>query len=235
MKTPTPKHTPIHTLILSVCIGVCLLAQSHLVFSQTRYVTDDMMISMRSGPGNEFRIINSRIKTGTKLTLIDAPQGDWSKVRTANGSEGWIRKQYVQTQPVAKILLEAAQNQRVVAEKKATEAKQQLAELQQKHTNLLGASQNTKAAHVQLSTEYQNLKILSEDAVNLSQRYQNLLAEHEILMTKHDALTAENDRLRSDQTISHGLYAIALLLGGMLIAILLPLFKPQKRYADQIL
>ncbi len=235
MKNIISMPIPLKTLVLSVLFGVCLLAKSPLAYSQTRYVTDNMMISMRSGPGNEFRIINSRIKTGTQLTLIDSPQGDWSKVKTVNGSEGWIRKQYIQTQPVAKILLEQAQSQRTAAEQKATELEQQFAVLQQQHADLLGASENTKSAHTQLNTEYQNLKILSEDAVNLSQRYQSLLAEHEILMTKHDALTAENDRLRSDQTISHGLYAIALLLGGMLLAILLPLLKPQRRYADQIL
>ncbi|BCD98915.1 TIGR04211 family SH3 domain-containing protein [Marinagarivorans cellulosilyticus] len=204
-------------------------------WAQTRYITDSLMVPLRSGPGNEFRIINSRIRSGTKLQVLDEPTGDWAQVKLPAGTEGWIRKQYLQNSPVAKTLLENAQAKQAQAEATLAAKTQELTELQNKHAELKKISSHVQSEHASLSTEYQNLKILSEDAVNLSSRYRDLLAEHEVLLTQHDALKAENDNLRSDQTISHGLYAIALLLAGMLLAIVLPMFRPRKRYSDQIL
>lgn len=221
------------TLILSLGVWSALLISP--AFAATQYVTDDMMVPMRSGAGNEFRIINSRIRSGTPVTVLSEPEGDWAQIRLENGQDGWMRKQYLQTSPVAKARLEAAQASQARAERALAEAKTKLTELEQKHQALQESHQATQQAYAATTADYQSLKVLSEDAVNLSTRYRDLLAEHEVLLTQHDALKVENDNLRSDQTISHGLYAIALLLGGMLLAILLPMFRPRKRYSDQIL
>lgn len=205
------------------------------VKAATQYVTDEMMVPMRSGAGNEFRIINSRIKSGTAVTILSEPEGDWAEIRLSTGQEGWMRKQYLQDSPIAKTQVESALAKKAKAEQELADVKAKLIELEKKHQSLQSTYKATQEAHATTTADYQSLKILSEDAVNLSTRYRDLLAEHEVLMTQHDALKAENDNLRDDQTISHGLYAIALLLGGMLLAVLLPMFRPRKRYSDQIL
>lgn len=225
--------------MISKIFVLCVVLLSSLTASnswaQTRYITDSLMVPVRSGPGNEFRIINSRIRSGTRMQLLDEPAGDWAQVKLPAGTEGWIRKQYLQSSPVAQTLLESAQAKQAQAEATLAAKTQELTALQAQHADLKKISGHVQGEHASLSAEYQNLKILSEDAVNLSSRYRDLLAEHEVLLTQHDALKAENDNLRSDQTVSHGLYAIALLLAGMLLAIVLPMFRPRKRYSDQIL
>lgn len=220
---------------LAITAVLLLTLSSHSVLAEIHYVSDNVMVPLRAGAGNEFRIINSRIRSGTKMELLDNPSGDWAQVRMIDGTEGWIRKQYLQRQPVAQILLDDAQKKREAAEAKLAEQTAQLTELENKYSTLLASTSSATRQHTELNTEYQNLKALSQDTINLSRRYQTLLAEHEVLLTQHDALIAENDGLRSDQTISHGLYAIALLLGGMILAIVLPMLRPRKRYSDTIL
>lgn len=212
-----------------------LAMQTLTASAETQYVSDSVMVPIRSGAGNEFRIINSRIPTGTALEILSNPPGDWAEVKTANGTQGWIRKQYLQATPIAKTLLDKARTQQTSAEQKLAGTIKELQTLQQQHNELLNINDTTQKSHSDLSIKYQNLRILSEDAVNLSQRYQALLADHEVLLTQHDALKAENDNLRNDQTISHGLYAVALLLSGVVLTIILPLFRPRRRYSDQIL
>jgi SH3 domain protein len=203
--------------------------------AETRYVTDNMMVPLRSGAGSEFRIINSRITSGTQLQLLDEPPGDWANVRLPSGTEGWMRKQYLQRTPVAKTLLDQAQKKEAAAQVLLASKTAQLTELQSKYAELHTLSTRLEQENTTLGSDFQNLKVMSEDAINLSTRYRDLLADHEVLLTQHDALKAENDNLRSDQTISHGLYAIALLMAGMVIAIILPMLRPRKRYSDQIL
>ena len=203
--------------------------------AETQYVTDSLMVPMRSGAGNEFRIINSRIKSGTAMQILESPAGDWAHVKLNTGVDGWIRKQYLQKTPVAQTQLASAQKKQADAEAKLAEQTALLTSLQAKQNELEQTSGRTEQQHAELITNYQNLKMLSEDAVNLNERYQHLLAEHEVLLTKHDALKAENDNLRNDQKISNGLYAVALVFAGMFAAVILPMFRRNKRYSDQIL
>ncbi len=216
-------------------LPVALMLLGGMAHADTRTVSDKQLVTLRTGAGNEFRIINSRIQTGTKVTVIEEPSGDWIKVRIEDGTLGWMRKQYLQKGPIAQELLSSAEQKQATAEAQLNEVNQAYAELKAKHNELEQLTGRAQKQQEDLVTNYQNLKMLSEDAVQLNERYQRLLAEHEVLLTKHDALKAENDNLHNDQRISHGLYAVALLIGGMIIAVILPSLRRRKRYSDQIL
>ena len=77
-------------------------------YAEKSYVSDSFFVSIRSGAGNEFRIINSRIRSGTPLTVLENPAGDWTKVQLPNNTQGWMRKQYIINKPTAKLQLDAA-------------------------------------------------------------------------------------------------------------------------------
>lgn len=199
------------------------------------YVTDSFFVPLRSGAGNDFRIINSRIRTGTPLTLLENPEGDWAKVQLPNNTQGWMRKQYIINKPTAKMQLDAANKAREAAEKQLEKYTALFNQLQSTHNNLQKNSGSTEKEFAQLSERFQNLKILSEDAINLNARYRDLLAEHEVLMTQQDALKAENDMLRNDQTVKHWIYAFLLILAGVFLALTIPSLRPRKRHSNQIL
>lgn len=60
------------------------------------YVTSSS-INIRSGAGTEYGIITTAAK-GTKLTLLEE-SGNWYKVRTIDGKEGWVRNDLVSLTP----------------------------------------------------------------------------------------------------------------------------------------
>ncbi len=64
-----------------------------IVCAETQYVSDQRMITMRAGMGNEYKIIKM-LKTGDPLEIIEESER-YLKVRTKNGIEGWVLKQYV--------------------------------------------------------------------------------------------------------------------------------------------
>ncbi|MDZ7923751.1 MAG: TIGR04211 family SH3 domain-containing protein [Marinagarivorans sp.] len=220
---------------ITKALPLALALLGSIAHADTRTVTDKQLVTLRSGAGNEFRIINSRIPTGAKVTVQEEPNGDWIKVRIANGTQGWMRKQDLQKDPTAQELLDNAEKKQAAAEAQLGEVSQAFNELKAKHNELEQITGRAQKQQEDLVTNYQNLKMLSEDAVQLNERYQRLLAEHEVLLTKHDALKAENDNMHKDQRISHGLYAVALLIGGMILAVILPSLRRRKRYSDQIL
>lgn len=214
-------------------LAIALISVSS--WGQTRYVSDLVLAPVRSGAGNEYRIIHSGIKSGTKLTVLEEdPTGDWSKIVTDRGLEGWIRTQYLSSSPTAQMQLDEAQATVAAAVKKAQALETRLQTLQNEHKALsTQASQQSQERDV-FAEELRELKALSADAVNLNQRYQELLARHEMIQTEFDAIKAENDRLKSDQTVNQWLFGAGLMILGMILMLVLPALKPKKRNSEWV-
>ena len=219
-------------LIQTLTVGYFLLI-ADAALANIQYVTDMLYVPMRSGAGNEYRIIHSTIRSGTQMTILDSPEGsDWAKVRTPSGLEGYIRKQYLKTTPTARMRLSAAVEELASAKEKLAAAQKQLNTLTKEHTLLSKQSKLTQESHGKLSEELNNLKTLSADAIGLSHRYQELLANHEVLKTDYDSAIAENDRLKSDKTVNQWLFGAGLMVLGMFLMLILPALKPAKRSSE---
>lgn len=216
-----------------VLIGLFAWLFTSAVFAETRYVTDVTYVPIRSGPGNQFRILHHGLKSGTQMSLLEAPEdSDWSKVVTKGGIEGWIRTQYLVSTPTARLQLGDAQAKLAKATQQIATLQAQLNELQSEHTTLSNNSIQQAKERDHYADELSRLKTLASDAINLNQRYQELLAKHDMVQTEFDTVRAENDRLKSDKTISEWLFGAGLLITGMILMIVLPALKPKKRNSD---
>lgn len=212
---------------------VALLTASAAALSEDRYVTDVTYVPIRSGAGNEFRILHSGLKSGTKMTVLEAPEdSDWTHVRTEGGIDGWIRSQYLIATPTARIQLVDTQARLTQATQKIATLESSLNELQNKHSILSNTAISQAKERDQYSEELRKLKALAADTINLNQRYQDLLAKHDMIKTEFDAVHAENDRLKSDKTISQWLFGAGLVGAGMFLMIILPALRPHKRNSD---
>ena len=93
-------------LLLSVLFSAVSTAQ------EIRYVSDKQYVPLRSGAGNEYRIIHRGIPSGTRLKVVrTSGDGEWAEVTTDTGLSGWIRSQYLMSEIPAKQRLSAATHQ----------------------------------------------------------------------------------------------------------------------------
>ncbi|MEI7772545.1 MAG: SH3 domain-containing protein, partial [Chloroflexales bacterium] len=81
-----PTHTPTHDL-------------PHVLVAAAA--------NIRSGPGVDFSII-AVVSAGSSITLSQR-QGDWYKVRTADGHEGWMSKLVLEVDPAVAASVPLAQ------------------------------------------------------------------------------------------------------------------------------
>lgn len=77
-------------IILLIALLTALTAPA---YAKMQYVSDQLVITLRSGQGEEFRIIK-HLSTGTPLEVL-AEDGPFLRVRTRDGTEGWVRKRYI--------------------------------------------------------------------------------------------------------------------------------------------
>lgn len=80
-------------IIRLILILLLLALTSIAAYSETRYVSDELIITIRAGKGDQFRIIDY-LKSNTPLEVL-SEEDEYLFVRTPEGDEGWVRTRYI--------------------------------------------------------------------------------------------------------------------------------------------
>ena len=188
-----------------------------IVCAETQYVSDQLIITMREGKGNEYKIIKT-FKTGTPLEIIEE-SGNYLKARTESGIEGWVLRQYV-TKETPKPVVIAGLKKKVdllstkieqykknnkLLEDELNTAKSDHNEktraLKQNLSASTGKADQTARELREITAKYNALFKESKDVVNLVKERDSLKASNNELHTKTEQLQEENDNLKRTQMI----------------------------------
>ena len=85
-------HIKFRFLIMIVFMALMVIAAGN-VKAETQYVSDVFVITLRSGPEKDAEKIRT-LRSNTPLEVIEE-NGEYLKVRTKEGEEGWIIKRYL--------------------------------------------------------------------------------------------------------------------------------------------
>lgn len=214
-------------------VGLWVFASGAM--AQTVYISDVFFVPVRSGAGSQYRIVHQGIRSGTQMTLLgESSDGEWVNIRTDGGLEGWIPTQYLLREQPARMQLTAAQTKLAAATKRAEDLDAELKKLRAEHNSLAQTADSQTKESEQYAEELRKIRALSADSINLNQRYQDLLAKHDLMQTEFDAVRAENDRLKSNKTINQWMFGAGLVVFGMFLMLILPVFMRQKRHSDWV-
>ncbi|MFP4000183.1 MAG: TIGR04211 family SH3 domain-containing protein [Desulfobacterales bacterium] len=79
-------------ILLASSVLLCLLVAASAA-AETRYVNDLNEITLRTGPGLDYRI-NRMLVSGQDLEVIETSER-WSKVRLSDGTTGWVFSKFL--------------------------------------------------------------------------------------------------------------------------------------------
>ena len=220
-------------LITQLLLCFSLFATAPIsAYAETVWLTDVLWVNVRTGPSGEYRSLKT-IKSGTRMEVLETSEnGDYYRIRTDAGLEGWVPKRYTESEPTGKI---RAAN--VEAEKK--QLQQRYEALDKKYKNLLadkgdvnGELETLRENNAKLNEELNRIKAVSENAINLDSEYQGLAEENARIKNQLDVLTAENRSL-SEFNDSQMLYIGAILIVlGIVLGFILPRITSGKRRRD---
>lgn len=159
--------------------------------ADTRYVGDQLIITMRQGKSTKHKIIKT-LKTGTPLEILEEDES-YLKVRTTDGVEGYVLKQYISSNP--------PKTQRI------EELEMLNSTLQNKISNLDAAKKNLEQQIKTMKESYgQEFSSMSSTSAELEQNLQQALTNERTMAEKYDSLliqaenvveiAAERDRLQ---------------------------------------
>ena len=199
----------------------------------TQYISDMVLVPVRSEAGTEFRIVNRGLPSGTPLRVYrESDDGEWTEVETRGGTRGWIPTQHLQKEPPAGLLIN---DMRLELEQVRGERDRVVSQLNQSSSEVDEADETIVSLTTQLESteaELTEVKRVSAAAMNLDLMNQQLVAELESERSDADLLRLENVRLReriANNQIMDG--ALAVLL-GVILAVVAPRLWPKKKRQD---
>lgn len=216
-----------HFLSLFSCI-IILLA-SNIATAASLYISDQLYVPVRKGQGNQFAILHKGLPSGTKVTLVQRDT-DWTQITTAEGITGWIRNQFLDNTPPAKILLASANRKLERMSKDLNELKEENNTLSKNYNESQSSLTQTDEQARKIEEELNTLKTISASAVESHQRLQTVAQKIQLLQTENDVLKSENESLRRSESTTFFLYGAFTVLLGVLIAIILPKLRSSKRH-----
>ena len=221
------RRATVMLLLLSCCWATTLVAQ------ETRYISDMVLVPVRSGPGSDYRIINRGLPSGTVLIVYGQSDDDeWIDVESPGGTRGWIRAQYLQVDPPAALLIN---DLRVELEQIRGEQNRLVNQLDASSSEADKAVSMVDQLERELDTtrvELTEIKRVSAAAIELDLMNQQLVAELESERSEADLLRLENVRLRERITNNQMLDGALAVLLGVILAVIAPRLWPRKKRQD---
>ncbi|WP_426416583.1 TIGR04211 family SH3 domain-containing protein [Aestuariirhabdus sp. LZHN29] len=218
---------PLSTLLLSAS----LLATVHApaASAEARYISDILHVPLRSGPSNANKIIHRGLRSGTQLEWIRDEDEEFSLVRTTDGVEGYIRSQYLLTEPGARELLGRAQKKVENLSQENSSLKRRLGELETANSELTRNGKQSNQRSKKLETELKEIKRISSEAISLVARNKELVEGNVILKNRIETLELENAQLNDESDKQWYLYGAGTIVGGILIGLIAPLMRSRRR------
>ncbi len=171
-----------------------LLLPGPALSQETRFITDELSLDMRSGPGNQYRI-QQMVPAGTQVAALEESQG-WTRVRLAGGREGWVLTRMLTDTPSARARLEeiqqnagALQNQNEELTVNLEQARQRVSMLEDALTEV---SDERDVLSEQMERARQGLELHDENqemrkqVIDLQREIQDLSHEIERLEERND-------------------------------------------------
>jgi len=204
-------------LILLFMVCILLSVSVRVTHADRRYVSDMLIITLRTGKGREYKVIKT-LKTDTPVEVLEEGE-DYLRVLTDEGEEGWVAKQYITSEVPKSVIIEGLKketsklNTRVeeLEKDKASLLEQfdvatqrhakKVEELEKNATNGKEETSRLKIKLAQITEKHNTLIDQSKNVVDLISEQKRLQAKNVNLSTRAEHLQKENSDLRDTRRL----------------------------------
>ena len=208
---------------------VLLFLSTSVAQAETRYVTDQVKITMRSGESAKHRITRM-LSSGTEVTVLSTNKASgYSKIRLADGKTGYVLTRQLLTQPVARERIAKLEQRIKELESTPGELSSKLAQLSREHDALQQAHSTLQSEKDAIQAELEELKRTSASAMQIARERKSL--RKQVTTMSRDLANQEQEtlELKNNTTQTWFLIGGGVLFGGILLGLVLPHLRVRKR------
>ncbi|MEG3133355.1 TIGR04211 family SH3 domain-containing protein [Rouxiella sp. T17] len=180
---------------------------------EKRYISDDLITYIHSGPGNQFRIVGT-LNSGDEVTLKNVNNStNYGQIVDAKGRDAWIPLDQLSTSPSLRT---------------------QVPDLQQQVKTLTDKLNNIDSSWNQRTAEMQH-KVASSDGIinGLKSENQDLKNQLIVAQKKVSAVNVQLDDKQRTIILQWFMYGGGVAGVGLILGLLLPHLVPRRKKKDR--
>ena len=183
-----------------------------------RYVSDELVITMRAGQSTEHQIVRS-LKAGTRVEVLEADKSTgYSHIELQDGTKGWVLTRYLVSQPIARDRI-----------RRIEQELQQLRASSQTLSEEAKTAANLRKQNETLTQELALIRNAAGNALALGQENQTLKTELIRLETELQTAQQENVVLKDRSARDWFIAGAGLTLLGIFIGLIAPRMRSRKK------
>ena len=222
---------PINLLICCFLVSSALLAVSQFSFADEVYIRDMIYVPLRGGESTKHKIIHRGIRSGTPLERLQTnEQTGYTRVRTADGLEGWLQTQYLVDEPIASTQLDEVKSEMRSLDKQHQQTLLSLRETREAKESLTRKQENLSDRNARLIEDLATITTLSGNVIAIDEKNKQLSEERDALRQQIIDLNELTDALSDDRAQQWFLGGAGVLLIGLLLGFWLGRRIYHKRY-----
>lgn len=198
--------------------------------AQTMFVTDELVITLRTGPSTQNSII-ANLSTGDAVELLEQdPETGYSRVRVIDDAEeGWVLTRYLMDEPTADLALATATGELGSAQSRIDTLEAELADTRAALAEAQSALEAAETSHRSVSAELDDIRTASASVIEMRDQNESLRQRNLELSTELDALMLEAGRLGSRSRQNWFVVGSLVLAFGIVIGLVAPSLRPRRR------
>jgi len=196
-------------------IGMCLVLFSTPVLAENKYVSDAVKVTMRTGPGNDRKII-SLLRVGTKVEVVQ-PGDEWTLVRLANEKEGWVINRFLTDKIPSDIELKILKSKYQALKDSASQIQEKNSLLKVENEKLTTEFTVSRKKLQKTTNDYEDLKTESKEFLKLQSKFKAASSKLAEQTKKAEKFEDELTKLLWNQNIKWFLSGAGVLILGFII------------------
>ncbi|MGI9260621.1 MAG: TIGR04211 family SH3 domain-containing protein [Woeseiaceae bacterium] len=197
--------------------------------AQSAWVSDQFEVMLRTGPSTN-NAIQLQVDSGTELEILgeDAEAG-YTQVRTRGGTEGWVLSRYLMGEPSAREQLVTLTQQLTDATSDSSGLGSQLSALRGEFDSASRQIRELEQDKTSLQQQLDDITEKAADTLAIDRQNQNLQQQLTDAEIQVSLLQQENEDLSGQTTRNWFITGALVLFGGVLLGLVLPRMKFQRR------
>ncbi len=217
-------------LIFLSIVGALVQAQTETQSSVSAYVTDALEAPLRAGPSNRYKVIGAaRGGAVVEVLKIDGAKS-YTQIRTSAGVKGWLPSDQLTGTP-------SSQEQLATLRQELERLKTRHQDLQQHMDTVLGGPEGSESASypqlyeeaLRLRQQLAQYRKVASDTVAIDERNRALQERVVALERQLQVIEQENQGLRNDNNHLRLLMGMMILGACLLLAVMMPRIREQRR------
>ena len=197
--------------------------------AETRYVSDNLEITMRSGKGTSYGITRM-LRSGTPVEVLEEDkEAGYTLVRVKGGKEGWVLTRYLMKGQAARDRLAAAEKSLAELELENRKMETSMAALTDEKAALEKEREGLEGQARNVSQELSEIKRTASSALAIDSENKDLKGRVVSLERQLQTLQQENEGLKDRTARDWFMVGAGVVLLGIIVGLIIPRIRWRKK------